>query len=168
LLFLSGFQSTSDTIRHHYETAEAHRRGGNLGAAEAEFSAILGEAYAKLGKIYSAEKDYKNAITALEAAAANSPDNQEVLVDLSIAYFNVEQFEKALAPLGKALARNPQNVGALHMIGKTHFMMGELQKSADELQAALKLAPNDYDVSYTLGLVFLKQRQLDPPTHISH
>jgi hypothetical protein len=35
-------------------------------------------------------------------------------------------------------------------------------KSADELLSALKLAPNDYDVSYTLGLVYLKQRQIAP------
>lgn len=161
LLLILPLQSPRDTIRQHYETAEAQRRAGNPAAAEAEYTAILAEAYGKLGRVYSAQKDYKNAITTLEAAAAYSPDDDGILVDLAIAYFNSERFDKALVPLTRALARNPQNAGAHHMAGKSYFMLGELRKSAEELQAALKLTPNDYDVSYTLGLVFLKQRQFD-------
>jgi len=166
LLLVLAFQSPGDTIRQHYEAAEARRRAGNSAAAETEYAAILAEGYAKLGKVYSAQRQYKSAITALEAAAAYSPDADDVLVDLAIAYFNSEQFDKALVPLSKALTRNPQNAGAHHMMGKTYFMLGELRKSAEELQAALKLTPNDYDVSYTLGLVYLKQRQFDPAKQI--
>lgn len=162
LLLLLAFQSPRDTIRQHYESAEAQRRAGNLAAAETEYAAILAEGYSKLGKVYSAQKEYRSAITSFEAAAACSPDDDGILVDLAIAYFNSEQFEKALVPLTKALARNPQNAGAHHMTGKSYLMLGELRKSAEELQAALKLKPNDYDVSYTLGLVYLKQRQFDP------
>jgi len=166
LLLVLAFQSPGDTIRQHYEAAEARRRAGNSAAAETEYAAILAEGYAKLGKVYSAQRQYKSAITALEAAAAYSPDADDVLVDLAIAYFNSEQFDKALVPLSKALTRNPQNAGAHHMMGKTYFMLGELRKSAEELQAALKLTPDDYDVSYTLGLVYLKQRQFDPAKQI--
>ncbi len=135
---------------------------GNPAAAETEYTAILAEAYSKLGRVYLAQKEYKNAITALEAAAAYIKDDDGILVDLAIAYFNSEQFDKALVPLNKARARNPQNAGAHHMTGKSYFMLGELRKAAEELQAALKLTPNDYDVLYTLGLVYLKQRQFDP------
>jgi tetratricopeptide (TPR) repeat protein len=159
-------QAPRDTIRQHYEAAEAQRRAGNFPAAEKEYTAILAEGYGKLGKTYSAQKAYKNAITALEAAALYAPNSEEVLLDLAIAYFNSEQFGKALVPLKEALARNSQNAGAHHMMGKTYFMLGELPKSADELLAALKLVPNDYDVSYTLGLVYLKQRQLAPAKRI--
>ena len=166
LLLILTLQSPRDTIRQHYEAAEAQRRAGNPAAAEIEYTAILAEAYGKLGRVYSAQKDFKNAITALEAAAAYSPDDDGILVDLAIAYFNSEQFDKALVALTKALARNPQNAGAHHMAGKSYFMLGELRKSAEELQAALKLTPNDYDVSYTLGLVYLKQRQFDPAKRV--
>ena len=162
LLLVLGCQSPRDTIREHYEAAEAQRRAGNLASAENEYTAILAEGYAKLGKVYSAQKEYKSAITALEVAAKYKPDAQDVLLDLAIAYFNSEQFAKALIPLSNIRSRNPQNVGAHHMMGKSYFMLGELRKSGEELQAALKLAPNDYDVSYTLGLVYLKQRQFDP------
>lgn len=161
LLLIVLFQSPRDTIRQHYETAEAQRSAGNPVAAEAEYSAILAEAYGKLGRVYSAQKEYKNAITALEAAALYGPNDEGILIDLAIAYFDSEQFDKALIPLIKARARNPESAGAHHMLGKSYFMLGELRKSAEELQAALKLKPDDYDVSYTLGLVYLKQRQFD-------
>jgi tetratricopeptide (TPR) repeat protein len=152
-------QSPADSIRKHYETAEAHRRAGNLVGAEAEFGAILAEAYHKLGKVYLAEGAYPAAVTVLESAA-DRPGAPDVLVDLAIAYFRVGQYRKALEPLDGALARDPRNVAARHMAGKSRFMLGEFVEAADALEAALKLAPRDYDVAYTLGLAYLKQKQL--------
>ena len=162
LLLLIVFQAPQDTLRQHYEAAEAHRRAGNLTAAEAEFQAILGEAYGKLGKIYSAQKAYRDATAALENAVLYRPDNQEVLVDLAIAYFDTGQYKKALEPLGRALARDPQSAGAHHMMGKTAFMLGDFATATSELETALKLAPKDYDITYTLGLAYLKQRKFAP------
>jgi tetratricopeptide (TPR) repeat protein len=168
LLFV--FQSPSspqqNTIRQHYERAEARRRAGDLPAAEAEYAAILAEGYGKLGKIYSAEKQYKEAVTALEAAARYRPESEEVLVDLSIAYFDAGQYGKALEPSGKAVALNSRSVGGRHMLGKTYFMLGEFDKAITELEAAHALAPKDYDIAYTLGLAHLKQHRLAPAQQI--
>lgn len=166
VFLLAASQSPQDSVRQHYEAAEAQRRAGNLTAAETQFAAILAEGYARLGKIYLAEKDYKEAFTTLEAAAIYQPDSGDVLIDLGIAYFNAEQYEKALAPLRKALAINPQSAGAHHMLGQTHFMLGEFEKARAELEIARKLAPNDYDVAYILGLAFLKQHQFAPAKQI--
>jgi tetratricopeptide (TPR) repeat protein len=162
LLLLAVFQTPQDSFRQHYEAAEAHRRAGNFSAAEAEYKIILGEGYGKLGKIYSAQKVYQEAVTAFEDAALYRPDDQALLIDLAIAYFDAGQYKKALDPLSKALARDPQNTGAHHMLGKTAFMLGDFDKSASELEAALKLAPEDYDVAYTLGLAYLKQHKFAP------
>src|SRR5689334_13176185 len=159
LFLLAIFQSPQNLLRQHYEAAEAHTRAGNLVAAEAEYKAILAVGYDRLGKVYSAQQAYKSAVTAFEAAAGYGPDSQETLIDLAIAYFNTEQFDKALAPLAKAMAGNPQSVAAHHMLGKTYFMLGDFTRSAGELKTALKLKADDYDVAYTLGLAYLKQRQ---------
>ncbi|MGH9970661.1 MAG: tetratricopeptide repeat protein, partial [Pyrinomonadaceae bacterium] len=166
LCLLVVFQSPQDSIRRHYQTAEAHRLAGNLGAAEAEFKAILAEAYGRLGKIYSARKQYKEAIAVLDSSAIHQPDSEEVLVDLAIAYFDAGQYEKALVPAGKVLAINPESAAGHHMLGKTNFMLGEFAKATTELEASLKLAPKDYDVAYTLGLSYLKQRQFAPAKQI--
>jgi tetratricopeptide (TPR) repeat protein len=163
LLLLAAFQqSPQDSLRQHYEAAEAHRRAGNLPAAEAEYKTILAEGYGKLGKIYSAQKLYQEAVTTLESAALYGPDDQELLVALAIAYFDAGQYKKALEPLSKALARDSQNTGAHHMLGKTYFMLGDFAKSAGELETALKLAADDYDLTYTLGLAYLKQHRFAP------
>src|SRR5919109_2107177 len=104
LFLLIALQSPHDSIRLHYEAAEAQKRAGNLAAAEIEYEAILGEGYAGLGKSYLAEKDYKNALEALQACVIYKPHAPPVLLDLSIAYFNTEQYQKALEPLRQVLA----------------------------------------------------------------
>jgi tetratricopeptide (TPR) repeat protein len=166
LLLLSVFQSPQDSLRQHSEAADAQRRAGNLAAAEREYTAVLAEGYGKLGKVYSAEKKYQQAISVLESATLYRPDSQEALIDLAIAYFDAEQYEKALKPLGRALSNNPQSAGAHHMLGKTYFMLGDFARSTAELQTALKITPNDYDVAYTLGLAYLKQHQFAPAQQI--
>ena len=139
LLLLVPLQNPGDSFQRHYENAEAQRRAGNLGAAEAEYLSILAEAYYKLARIYSAQADYRQSVIALETAAGYLPDSAAVLVDLAIAYFHTEQYQKALAPLSTALVRDPSSVAAHHMLGKTYFMLGEFEKSASELETALRL-----------------------------
>src|SRR5262245_32166684 len=167
LLFpLAALSFPQDTIRKHYEAAEAHKRTGNITAAEAEFAAILAEGYGRLGKIYMAQKAYEKAVTALEATALSRSEAPEALIEMAIAYFKTGQYEKASESLHRALARNPRSADARHMLGKTHFMRGEFGKAAAELETAWKLAPRDYDVAYTLGLARLKQGQLAPAKQI--
>ena len=166
LVSLLSLQTPRDSFQLHYEKAEALRRGGNLSAAEAEYTAILGEAYHKLGRVRSAQANYPAALVPLEAAAGYKPDSDELLIDLAITYFHTEQYEKALTPLSKAVSRSPNNPGAHHMLGKTYFMLGNFEKATVELQNALKLSPNDYDVAYTLGLAYLKQHKIAPATEL--
>jgi pentatricopeptide repeat protein len=159
LLFLFVCQTPQETIRKHYETAEAQRVAGNLAAAEAEYIEILGEGYEQLGKMYLALDEHRRAITVLEAAAAYRPNSPAVLIDLAIAYYGAQQYAKVLAPANKALAIDGDNPGAHQMLGKAFFMLGDLEKSIAELKTAAKLSPNDLDVAYTLGIAYLRNRQ---------
>ncbi len=161
-----GFQTPQDALRQHSEAAEAQRRAGNFVVAEEEYTAVLAAGYGKLGKVYTAEKEYRQAITTLESSLRYQPDAQEVLIDLAIVRFDSEQYEKAIEPLAKALSLNPQSAGAHHMLGKSYFMLGDFSKSATELEAAHQIAPQDYDVSYTLGLAYLKQHRIAPTQQI--
>jgi tetratricopeptide (TPR) repeat protein len=160
LVSLLPVQGPRDSFQSHYEKAEALRRQGNLIGAEAEYTAILGEAYRKLGRVRSAQANYSAAVNVLEAATLYQPDSDEVLIDLAIAYFHTEKFEKALAPLSRAAAHRPNDPAAHHMLGKTYFMLGNFEKATTELENALKLSPDDYDVAYTLGLAYLKEHKI--------
>src|ERR1044072_1715387 len=159
-------QPPQNTIRSHYEAAEARRRAGDRAGAEREYGAIFAEAYAKLGKIYAAQKNYKPAVEALEAAARYNSNSADVQISLSIAYFDAGAYEQALDVAGRALALDANSVGARQMLGKSEFMLGHFDKAARHLEAALRLAPKDYDISYTLGLAYLKQRQVAPAKEI--
>jgi tetratricopeptide (TPR) repeat protein len=159
LLFLLVCQTPQDTIRKHYETAEAQRVAGNLAAAEVEYTAILGEGYERLGETYLALEDRGRAITVLETAATYQPNSATVFVDLAIAYYDAQQYPKALVPARQALTIDPDNPGAHQMLGKTFFMLGDVEKSIAELETAARLTPNDIDVAYTLGIAYLRNRQ---------
>jgi tetratricopeptide (TPR) repeat protein len=157
-LFFSPPQT--DLFRKHYEAANAYHRAGNFAAAEAEFKVILGEAYERLGKIYAAQGNHQASVGAFESATAARPDSADSLVELSIAYFNTNQYDKGVEPLRRVIASDAQNSIAHHMLGKTYFMMGEFEQATRELEEALRLAPDDYDAEYTLGLCFLKRKDV--------
>src|SRR6185295_6290806 len=59
-----------------------------------------------------------------------------------------------------------KSAAAHQMLGKTYFMMGQFEKAVTELKTALALAPNNPDVTYTLGLAYLKQRQIAPAKQV--
>src|ERR687894_398801 len=80
-------QSPADSFRRHYEAAERHHRAGRLDAAEAEFRAILAEAYPRLGRVHSARADRARSVAAFEAAAALAPDTPDTLVALAVEHF---------------------------------------------------------------------------------
>jgi len=159
VLTLLVYQSPQETIRQHYESAEAQRRAGNLVAAELEYTTILGEAYERLGEIYSAQKDYKRASAVLESAVGYRPNSSDTLISLAIACFGEEKYDRALEVARKALVIDPQSAGAHQMMGKAYFMLGDLGKSIGELETAVKLTPDDIDVVYTLGIAYLMNVQ---------
>ncbi len=158
--FSGSISGQADLFRKHYEAANNYHRARNFAGAEAEFKIILGEAYRRLGKIYSAQTNYLGSVEAFESALAARPDQTDALVDQAIAFFHARQYEKGIAPLQRAIAANARNPAAHHMLGKTYFMMGEFDKAIRELEETLKISPGDYDAEYTLGLCFLKKKDV--------
>jgi tetratricopeptide (TPR) repeat protein len=160
LLVSSLLQDSTNPIQQRLKLADQYRKAGKATEAEAEYREALIDAYGTLGKLLTAEGEYEKAIKALERAAGDTR-SEKVLVDLAIAYFYAGQYEKAIEPLNRALNTNPSNVAAHHMLGKVNFMLRRFDKAATELETAHEAAPDDYDVSYTLALAFLKQKKLD-------
>ncbi|HSL55590.1 MAG TPA: tetratricopeptide repeat protein [Pyrinomonadaceae bacterium] len=156
----------SDLFRKHYENANAAHRAGNYEAAEAEFKVILAAAYETLGKIYSAQGKYEASVAAFESGDALRPNSNGALIDLSIAHFHLGQFAKGIVSLQRVLATDTRNPVALHMLGKSYFMMGEFDKAARALQQTLQISPGDYDAEYTLGLCYLKQKDVARARHL--
>ena len=83
-LLLLVLQSSQEVLKTHFGAAEKHRSAGNPAAAELEYKAILAEGYLRLGKIYSAQKEFKKALGVLESATIYGADSPESLIDLAI------------------------------------------------------------------------------------
>ena len=159
-LSIFAFPPQADLFRKHYEAANSYHRAGNYAAAEAEFKVILGEAYERLGKVYTAQNNYQASVSAFESARAMRPNATDGLVELAIAYFHAGEYAKGIQPLQRVIAADAKNAMAHHMLGKTYFMLGEFEKASSELQETLRLTPNDYDAEYTLGLSYLKRKDI--------
>ena len=159
-LFLLVFNSPSPQSSPLPKVLEppAQIQSADSARAEKEITLALAESYAKLGKIYLAEKKYQQAISTLVMVTSYRPSYPELSIDLAIACFNAEQYQQAL---GWALSSDPHSAGAHQMLGKTWFMLGSFDKAATELETALKITPNDNEVSYTLSLAYLKQHKLE-------
>ena len=155
------WQSPRDTIRRHYEAAEAERVAGNPAAAEREYTAILAEGYARMGEVSLGLDEPGRAIPALEAANEYGPTSPAPLVNLAIAYFDAGRYELAVDLAQRALLLEPENSGAQQMLGKSYFMLGDMGKSISALETAARLSPDDVDVLYTLGIAYLRNRQTD-------
>jgi tetratricopeptide (TPR) repeat protein len=153
-------QAPTDSFRRHYEAAETRRRAGDSAGAEGEYGAIVADASHELGRVLTVQGRYADAVAALEAAQRLNPNADDVVVDLAIARFHVGKFQEAAESLERVVKRDPRQVGARHMLGKCRFMLGDFAAATAELREALRLAPGDYDVAYTLGIAYLKQRQL--------
>jgi tetratricopeptide (TPR) repeat protein len=156
-----GWQSPRDTIRRHYEAAEAERIAGNPAAAEREYTAILAEGYARMGEVSLGLDEPGRAIPALEAAREYGPTATTPLVNLAIAYFDAERYGQAVDLAQQALLLEPENGGAQQMLGKSYFMLGDMAKSISALETAARLSPDNVDVLYTLGIAYLRNRQTD-------
>src|SRR5438105_4965555 len=158
LLFLALLQSPQDSIRRHYEAAESHRRSGDLAAAEIEYTTILAEGYAKLGKIYTAQGRYKEAASTLEAASRYRPDAQDVLLDLAIAYFDADEFKQAVA-------LDPHFPRAHYYLGLTYLLKdgaARLDDAAQEFKVELDTHPDEFFANYYLGIVCAIERKWEP------
>ena len=166
LLLTAAFQVADDPIQRHYESAQAFHRAGKTAEAEAEYKAALGLAYRHLGRILLATGEYNEAAKALGRAVSNAEPPEAVLIDQATAYFYTQQYEKAIDPLNRALASNPRNPAIHHLSGKVYFMLRRFDEATRELEIALKFSPDDFDISYTLALAWLKQQKLAPAEQI--
>src|SRR5262245_11365030 len=166
LLLTVAAQAPDESIQRHYKIAQELQRAGKMDEAEAKYKIALGETYGQLAKVFLAEGKFQQAAKAFDRAIASGTASESSLIDQATAYFHIQQYEKAVAPLKKAIAANPLSPVPRHLLGKVYFMLRQFDQATGELELAHKNAPADFDISYTLALSRLKQKQLGPAQQI--
>ncbi|MCX6152296.1 MAG: tetratricopeptide repeat protein [Ignavibacteriales bacterium] len=113
-----------------------------------------GEAWVRLGGLYFDNKKYSNAVTLMEEAVQNFPDDFAVNLILGLSYSQMNQFKDAKKYLKKAVELNPKDLNALSAYGYTLSQLKQADESIYYLNEAIKIDPKNVELLGTLGLIY--------------
>ncbi|HYE13328.1 MAG TPA: tetratricopeptide repeat protein, partial [Pyrinomonadaceae bacterium] len=150
---------TPDELARHLSAAETFQLSGDLARAGAENRAVAGIALARLGAIAIRERQLQAAVRLLRESLAAREDAR-ARTDLAIAHMRLLEVDAAVAEARAALGLDEKNARARHVLGKLLYMKADYAAARAELERAVVLEP-DLDAAYTLGMTYLRLRQLD-------
>jgi tetratricopeptide (TPR) repeat protein len=100
-----------------------------------------GRGYLALARKYEGELRREQALIAYRKAAAEAPDDVEVLEALGMAEAGQGQHERAVAAFRRALALAPERAGLANNLGYALLLAGRSDEAAAVLRRALELDP---------------------------
>jgi predicted CXXCH cytochrome family protein len=158
-----------------------------LRPARAEFSAILGEAYAQAGNLPSAEKwlseansrapkyrpileqlvqvlfsegKYQQAASLLKQSVEMAPPDSALFADLGDAYARMGDLDEAEAALIRSIAINPETAQAHNLLGLVALQRGNAAQAEQGFRGALRMQPDLAEADDNLGKVLLGSQDL--------
>jgi tetratricopeptide (TPR) repeat protein len=148
-----------DKLARHLSAAETFQLSGDLARAGAENRAVAAIALARLGAIAVREGQLPRAVSLLSDSLATL-DDSHARTDLAIAHMRLLEVDRALAEARAALALDEKNARAHHVLGKLLYMKADYAGALPALERAVVLEP-DLDAAYTLGMTYLRLKQLE-------
>ncbi|MFH0905148.1 MAG: tetratricopeptide repeat protein [bacterium] len=97
--------------------------------------------YNKLGLIYLADKNYKDAKAALKQALKLEPENDTFHNNLGLLFYELEDYENAIEAYEKSISINDKIASRLVNLGLAYFMNKKYRKAADCYERGLILEP---------------------------
>jgi tetratricopeptide (TPR) repeat protein len=117
------------------------------------------ETLSALANVAEHRRDFVNALSILETAARQYPDNPDLLVHLGCTCMLAKRHEAAVSTLRRALELRPRFVEALNNLGQALFELGRLEEAEEVLQAALQMRPDMKEAYINLANVQIGQRR---------
>ena len=147
-------------------------RAGKYDLAVAEFQKVLGsleknskasgDIYLRIGETYRRKGDLNNSIIALQKAREVLPENPTILSTLALTLDGANRKPEAKLAYEATLKLDPSNGVALNNLA---FLLaesgGDLDQALTMAQRAKQLLPNLFEVSDTLGWIYLKKNLSD-------
>jgi Flp pilus assembly protein TadD len=125
-------------------------------------SKAQGDVYLRIGETYRRKGDLGGAIQALQKARETLPDNVVVLSTLALVLDGAGRKREAKQVYEAVLKLDPNNAAALNNLA---FLLaetaGDLDAALTMAQRARQLMPNLYEISDTLGWIYLKKLRSD-------
>jgi tetratricopeptide (TPR) repeat protein len=137
-----------------------------LGALEKE-PKKQGDIWLRIGETYRLKGDLANAVTALQKARESLPSSTIVLSTLALVLDGAGRRAEARQVYEATLKLQPDNGVALNNLA---YLLaengGNLDEALSKAQRAKQLLPNLFEVSDTLGWIYLKKNQSDDAIRI--
>ena len=121
--------------------------------------------YSNLGGFYMEGGDFAAAAAAYETALQLEPRVAGPMVNLSMAYANLNESDKAEACLRRALKIEPDNAAAHFNLGLLLAETQRFDEAERELQAALKFDPRLAAAAYNLAVIVGQRKDLAGAVH---
>lgn len=96
----------------------------------------------------------------LDQAVGQEPENEDVLIELGLAYIGSGKGEfsmQGIQQLLKVLELNPENAEAAFHLGMFSRQTGQWEKAESRFQTVVRVDPQNYTAKYYLGLTYLDQ-----------
>ncbi|HMH65201.1 MAG TPA: tetratricopeptide repeat protein [Rhizomicrobium sp.] len=148
-------------MRQLFEQGVAAHRGGNLAGAEALYRQLLRAdnknfpALHMLGYLKAQQGQYDEAITLLNKAVKQKPDDPAARAHHAHALMAAQRFEDALAAYDRILAAQPGSFEAHYNRGVILSQLQRFEESLVALDAALALQPGAAATWYNRGVVMV-------------
>jgi tetratricopeptide (TPR) repeat protein len=152
-----------EALQRHFESAKASLTTGDLVHAEGYFRQTIGLGLRQLGNLSISELQFEQATRFLDEALKLTPDDADLMVEASVAWFRYGDSKKAAELVEAVLAQHPENVRAHNVLGRIYLFRGDSEGSIRELKSAVSLQ-DDFETSYFLGIAYLKAKRVPEAT----
>src|SRR5688500_15883406 len=154
-----GPKPAEDRLARHLSAAQTYQLSGDLERAAVENRAVAAIALGRLGSVAIRERQLRRATQLLTDSLALREDAR-VRTDLAIAHMRLMETDRAVEEARSALKADERDARAHHVLGKLFYMKGDYANALRELERAVVLE-TDLDAAYTLGMTYLRLKQLD-------
>jgi beta-lactamase regulating signal transducer with metallopeptidase domain/Flp pilus assembly protein TadD len=125
-------------------------------------AALQADTYLRIGEAYRRKGDDDSAITALQTARRLAPDNPTVVTTLALVLDHAGRRDDAALLYREAIRVNGKNGVAMNNLAYSITEAGgNLDQALELAKNAQALLPNTYEVTDTLGWVYLKRKEFD-------
>lgn len=115
---------------------------------------MLATEYLTQGEVLLSNKQYENAIIYFKKAEKENPFNNELYLNLGIAYANTEQYDQAEQCFQKGLMINKESAVIYFHLGNIYFLKNDKSKGLQYYNQAIAKGYEDSQIYFSLGLMF--------------
>ncbi len=124
---------------------------------ESQPDSVASERYVLLAQLYAQEGQNEEAVTLLEQAREQLPENADVEAELLNAYARSGDTERAMTYYEQAIEREPQNETYRYNYGSMLLNADRYDEAIEQLERAVELDPSYANAQYNLGAAYVNK-----------